>query len=308
MTGSSSFLSRGLPGLAGAALLVLGVRGAGAQVAVPTDTTGLPYQERFAELDGEGARVHYLTAGKGAEALVFLHDWRGDVSYWTRQIAAFPDRRVIAIDLPGHGASDQPSVAYTMDYFARSVDAVLQDAGVSRVVLVGYGMGAFVGRQFYRLFPEKTAGLVLVSTSLQDRRIAPDSVIRGLHHNYYYYLAPSSFYNRLPLEDVGLEDHIREVMLATPRDIAISSMKGLLDPKIYRHDRIGVPVLAVLPRGTVPNQYDNFHRSIAPRLEIRTIPSIYDLVMISEPAAFNDALASFVARNRLLAPNRLLVP
>ena len=97
-------------------------------------------------------------------------------------------------------------------------------------------------------------------------------------------------------------------MLATPRDIAISSMKGLLDPKIYRHDRIGVPVLAVLPRGTVPNQYDNFHRSIAPRLEIRTIPSIYDLVMISEPAAFNDALASFVVRNRLLVPNRVLVP
>ncbi len=143
---------------------------------------------------------------------------------------------------------------------------------------------------------------MLVSTSLQDRTDAPDLVIRDLHHNYYGRRGPSNFYDRLPLEDGALEDHIRSVMLHTPRAVAISAMEGLLDPKIYRHDRIAVPVLAVLARGSVPNHYQNFHQKIAPRLEIETIPSIYDLVMIAEPAAFNGALESFVARNRLLVP------
>jgi pimeloyl-ACP methyl ester carboxylesterase len=39
---------------------------------------------------------------------------------------------VIAVDLPGHGQSDKPKVDYSMEYFARSVDAVMKEAGVDK--------------------------------------------------------------------------------------------------------------------------------------------------------------------------------
>ena len=84
-------------------------------------------QSRFAKLDG--ARIHYVNYGKGHEALVLVHGWTSNLEFWRDQIADFSRRnRVIAIDLPGHGLSDKPQTVYSMDFFARAVDAVLRDA------------------------------------------------------------------------------------------------------------------------------------------------------------------------------------
>ena len=84
-------------------------------------------QTHYAKLDG--ARIHYQSYGKGSEALVFIHGWTCNLDYWRDQVPDFAKRnRVIAIDLPGHGQSDKPQVAYSMDLFARAVDAVMRDA------------------------------------------------------------------------------------------------------------------------------------------------------------------------------------
>ena len=66
---------------------------------------------------------------------------------WHFQVPAFADQaRVILIDLPGHGQSDKPKIDYSMDLFARAIDAVLKEAGVEKVVLVGHSMGVAVAR------------------------------------------------------------------------------------------------------------------------------------------------------------------
>src|SRR5712691_1441856 len=84
---------------------------------------------RYASLDG--ARIHYQSYGKGPEALVLIHGWSCNLDYWRDQIPDFQKRnRVIAIDLPGHGQSEKPQLVYSMDLFARAVDAVLRDAHV----------------------------------------------------------------------------------------------------------------------------------------------------------------------------------
>src|SRR5438876_542984 len=103
-------------------------------------------ESRYAKLDlGPGkdrARVHYKSYGKGREALVLIHGWTCNLNYWREQIPDFAKRnRVIAIDLPGHGLSDKPQVAYSMDLFARAVEAVMRDAKVDWAVLVGHSMG-----------------------------------------------------------------------------------------------------------------------------------------------------------------------
>src|SRR5215470_6980900 len=104
----------------------------------------------FATIDGH--RVAYRAAGRGGPALVFVHGWACDMTSWKYQVPAFAKtHRVIAIDLPGHGLSDKPDIAYSMDLFARAVDAVLAADGVRRAVLVGHSMGTMVVRQFYRL-------------------------------------------------------------------------------------------------------------------------------------------------------------
>src|ERR1700730_13014960 len=123
-------------------------------------------QSRFAKLDG--IRVHYKSLDDGETALVFIHGWTCNLTFWRMQVPAFEGKiRMILIDLPGHGQSDMPEINYTMDLFARSVDAVLRDAGVEKAVLIGHSMGTPVARQFCRLFPKKIVALVAVDGPLR---------------------------------------------------------------------------------------------------------------------------------------------
>src|ERR1043165_9182525 len=94
-----------------------------------------------AEVSYDGARVHYESYGKGKDAVVFIHGWTCDLSFWRGQAPVYQKRRSLLIDLPGHGQSDKPEVSYTQERFARAVEAVMRDEGVERAVLVGHSMG-----------------------------------------------------------------------------------------------------------------------------------------------------------------------
>src|SRR5215216_7117873 len=123
-------------------------------------------ESKFAKLDG--ARIHYTSYGKGSDALVLVHGWGCNLTHWRDQIPDFAKRnRVIALDLPGHGQSDKPQIPYTMDLFANAIAAVMRDAKVERAVIVGHSMGTPVARQFYRKYPQKTLGIIIVDGGLR---------------------------------------------------------------------------------------------------------------------------------------------
>src|SRR6185503_3774851 len=118
--------------------LILAVSLGNNQVAAATQPANTPSrdakpagQSKFAKFDGN--RVHYVNYGKGNDAVVLIHGWTMNADNWRDQIPALAERyRVIAIDLPGHGQSDKPKLSYSMDYFARAVEAVMRDAKVKR--------------------------------------------------------------------------------------------------------------------------------------------------------------------------------
>jgi alpha-beta hydrolase superfamily lysophospholipase len=99
---------------------------------------------KFANFDK--VRVHHKSMGNDSNAVVFVHGFTADMNSWRFQAPAFAGKgRVIFLDLPGHGQSDKPkSIDYTMDYCAKAVNAVLEDAGVEKAALVGHSMGTSV--------------------------------------------------------------------------------------------------------------------------------------------------------------------
>src|SRR6185436_4431642 len=155
--------------------------------AAPAGTENIPKAEsKFATLDG--ARVHYVNYGRGKDALVLIHGWTMNVDNWRDNIADLSKRnRVIAIDLPGHGQSDKPPVTYSMEFFARAIEAVMRDAKVQRAVLVGHSMGTPVARQFYRKYPQKTLGIVIADGSLRPfgNKAMLDQLIAGFRGPNY---------------------------------------------------------------------------------------------------------------------------
>src|SRR5438067_6965866 len=124
-------------------------------------------QSKFVDVDH--LKVHYTNYGKGDTALFFVHGWACDETVWAEQAPALAEKmRGITIDLPGHGQSDKPNtISYDKDLYARAIDGVIGDAGVKSVVLVSHSNGTPFARHYYRKFPAKVKGLVIVEGPLR---------------------------------------------------------------------------------------------------------------------------------------------
>jgi pimeloyl-ACP methyl ester carboxylesterase len=110
-------------------------------------TTRLPESLRAALQRAEiaGAEIRYLRIGSG-KPVVLLHTLRTQLDYFRPLIERLDTGRmeVIAVDLPGHGHSDAPAVDYTADYFADSVEQLLDLLEVREAVVAGDSIGATI--------------------------------------------------------------------------------------------------------------------------------------------------------------------
>jgi len=255
-------------------------------------------QSKFTTLDG--SRIHFLNYGKGSEALVLIHGWTMNADNWRDNIADLSKRaRVIVIDLPGHGLSDKPQTTYSMDYFARAIEAVMRDAKVDRAVLVGHSMGTPIARQFYRKYPQKTLAIVIADGSLRpfgDKALL-DNLIAGLRSPKYRDVTGQM----LGMMAGGLaaegRDRINISTANTPQHVLVSAMEGMVNPEIWDEDQITVPVLAIMAKNPFypPNVEESF-RKIAPAMEFHMWPDVGHFVMMEKPDEFNRLLAGFLEK------------
>ena len=106
--------------------------------------------------------------GAAGPPLVLVHGAGGTHRHWPEEIRALPGRRVLALDLPGHGGSPGPGLA-SMPAYARSVLALLDAVGVASAVVAGHSMGGAIALTLALEAPARLAGLVLVGTGARLR-------------------------------------------------------------------------------------------------------------------------------------------
>jgi len=260
-------------------------------------------ESRWAKLDN--AKIHYVNYGKGDEALVLVHGWTQNVDGWRDQAIDLAKRnRVIAIDLPGHGQSDKPQTTYSMDYFARAIEAVMRDAKVKRAVLVGHSMGTPVARQFYRKYPEKTLAIIIVDGTLRPfgDKAMMDRMIAGFRSPNYKETATQMFAGmsgpNLPSE---AQARIQASFLNTPQHVVVSAMEGMADASIWGDDKINVPVLAVMAKNPFfPPNIEQSFRALVPNMEFYMWEGVGHFLMMEKPKEFNEAVVAFLNKNKLL--------
>lgn len=256
----------------------------------------------FARLDG--MNIHYTNRGAGKEALVFVHGWNCDLTFWNQQVDAFPGTRVIALDLLGHGESDKPQMKYDMDLHARAIESVMRDAQVERAVLVGHSNGTPAIRQFYRAFPQKTLALVIVDGAL--RPFAPAERMQRFIEpmrapNYREYFGQMVDAMTKPMKNEAARAEIKKHMTSAPQHVAISEMESLLKEELWRPDKINVPVLMIQAKQPAWNaDYEKFVRELAPDVDYQVWEGVSHFLMIDRPNEFNTTLAAFLARHHLL--------
>ena len=249
----------------------------------------------------DGTKIEYTAAGKGRTTVVLIHGWTCDHTLWEAQIEGLkPYYRVLALDLPGHGASGA-APDYTMKRFARAVEAVLRAERVQRAVLVGHSMGGAVMLEFARLFPEKVAGIVAVDAMFADAQQAaampafaarfqgPDA------REHREKMVRSMFTEATP---AAVREKIERVMLGAPAETAAGAMKGMADPAVWAEDVVDAPFLQIAAPTSGHITLERMKKRF-PRAQLERVPGTGHFLHLEKPAEVNAILLGWLKAQKL---------
>ena len=161
----------------------------------------VPPPDPAAEPDGfvvevkPGDRIHFLDWGQGPRAagppgVLLIHGLSNTAWIWApvaRRLRRL--RRVVAMDLRGHGLSDAPTDGYDPDTLAGDAAAVAEGSGLlaepgDRIVVAGHGFGAVVAAWAAVALGSRCAGVVLVDGGWESLAASSgmevDEFLRGL--------------------------------------------------------------------------------------------------------------------------------
>jgi len=247
----------------------------------------------------DGVEIRYQVAGQGEPAIVFVHGWSCDRTYWRQQLDHFAStHRVLAVDLGGHGESGLGRKQWTMAAFGEDVKAAVQAAGVEKVVLVGHSMGGPVIAEAARLMPERVVALIVVDFFTEvDRRFSTrerEGFLAPMRADFpkmtQAFVRKEMF---IPRSDPKLADQIARDMASAPPSVAVSAMEQLLN-----YDQgaalaaVKVPVLLInSDKWATDLEAARRHK---PDIQLAVMPWVGHFLMMEDPAEFNRLLARAV--------------
>ena len=185
-------------------------------------------------VSADGVPIAFQVQGKGSPALVFIHGWSCDKSYWEAQVAHFSKKHnVVAVDLAGHGESGLGRETYTMAAFGEDVAAVVEKLGLDKVVLIGHSMGGSVIVEAARRLPGKVIGLVGADTFQEiEPEWTQEQVDEWLASFREDFAGTTADFVRTmftPASDSALVEKIVADMSAAPAEVALSALEKLFD-------------------------------------------------------------------------------
>jgi len=241
--------------------------------------------------------IHYEVRGSGAPALVFVHGWSCDRSYWDGQTGDFASQyQVVTIDLAGHGESGLQRNSWSISAFGRDVAAVVEKLGLKPVVLVGHSMGGPVIVEAARLMPDRLAGLVGVDTyrNLADVRTAEeiDQFLAPLRANFREATQKFASSMFISSSDPDLAKRVVADMSAAPPVVGFAASKAVRDND--RNLQAGLQELRELkvPVVAINSDYRPNDLEAAGRygVRIQTMSRVGHFVMLEDPGTFNRLL------------------
>lgn len=246
----------------------------------------------------DGVEIAYTVSGAGSPALVFIHGWMCDQTFWAAQVEGFSQTNtVLTIDLPGHGLSGMNRDDWPLLAFGGDVQKVVEHLDLTDIVLIGHSMGGPVALEAARLMPNRTRAIIAVD-SLQDAdaEYDPDQ-IAGIFEAYEADFTGTclQFTSSMFLEnaDPELVDRVTSDMCDHSPEISIALLREFFD-----YD-LGQALVAV----DVPVRYINapmyptnpeVNRTYQPDFDGVIMEGVGHFLMMEEPEEFNDLLKQVV--------------
>ncbi|HEY1452753.1 MAG TPA: alpha/beta hydrolase [Roseiarcus sp.] len=244
----------------------------------------------FEEAPGAGAPV------------VLIHGWCCDHAYLAPQFEHFAKkgRRVVGLDLRGHGASDKPVERYTMQGFADDVAFVCDHLGLAKVVVIGHSMGGIVAFDLASRYPELVSALVMLDAAIvlpeAARAVAPKLVaeLRGpdCQRVIRDFVAKTLF---IPTDDPERKETILAAMASAPQHVAVSAYQALGEYEAARTARVTAPSLYIRADEPSPRTDMTRLRELLPALAFGQTVGSGHFCQLEVPDQVNAMIDRFLA-------------
>jgi pimeloyl-ACP methyl ester carboxylesterase len=289
----------------------------------PISFKKLSYPMPVSHVVVDGIEIAFSDVGVSdgeSATLVLIHGLGSYMPVWERNLDALSARhRVVAIDLPGYGKSSKANYDYSMAFYARVVEGVIETLHLAHVVLVGHSMGGQIALTHALRYPGKAERLVLVDPAGFERfgrgegrwlaeavdkefvaKTPPEAVYANVAANFYSMPKEARFMVDDRLRVVGGPDFD-----AYTYAVARSVYAMVHEPVIDRLSEIQVPVLVVFGEddGLIPNPvlHGGTTRAVAeggtrllPRGRLVMIPRAGHMAQFERPVEFDAALLHFL--------------
>lgn len=184
-------------------------------------------------LNRNGVNMAYQEAGSGAPLLLLVHGFCGNHTHLMPQFDYFRrNHRVVAVDRRGHGHSDKPEQAYTIEGFADDLAWLCHELGLYKPVVVVHSMGA-IGLELVACFPDLPAALVLLDAPFSpppEVQTGFQQLLDGLRSPAYREVLSQMADNLifLPTDNQQRKAHLVEAMAELPQQVMVSTWENFL--------------------------------------------------------------------------------
>lgn len=245
----------------------------------------------------DGAAIRYEVLGEVEPTLVFIHGWACQRMYWIEQLNRFQRvRRVVAVDLMGHGESDSKRTDWTIDAFGDDVVLVCNALKLERIILVGHSMGGPVALDAAKKLGSRVLAVVGVETLHDvDKRIPPDQIEPFLAPFRADFATKVDEFVRTkffpPTANPELVDLVAGRMSQRPPGPALAMIESVMRyDSAAALEAVDVPVHCIntAPTNTAGNLAHNA------RFTAVQMPGLGHFPMLEDPEGFARVLADFV--------------
>lgn len=250
-------------------------------------------------------RIGYVEAGNGAETpIIFLHGVGSDKSVWRPQLDHFGrSRRAVAFDYPGYGESEFADGATRTD-FASAVLSAMDALEIDRAHVCGLSLGGVIAMAMHAAAPDRCASLIIADSFA----VHPDG--QGIYDRS---VAASQAMTMRELAEARTGILLGSAATPQLRAEVIDTMAAI-DPAAYRlgaaavwlADQRGIaasieaPTLVLVGEedGITPPALSEELGRLIPGSLVQPIAAAGHLANAEQPTAFNEAIESFLSRQR----------
>jgi pimeloyl-ACP methyl ester carboxylesterase len=250
----------------------------------------------------DGIPIHLSITGKGLHTVILVHGWTCNETSWESQVPELSKKyKVVTVDLPGHGLSGSPKDGkFSVDLFARAVEAARSEAKAERVALVGHSMGTPVIVHYARLYPQHVAALVFV-----DGGVIPPANNSGNISFADQFGGPNGLKARENMirsmfsssTTPEMQKHILSMMLSAPAETAVGAMKAIFASSNIKDEICTLPVLGLYADKSRSGNSE-YMKTHFPTMDYKEISGTGHFLMLEKPDEFNRLVLEFLDKQK----------